>query len=226
MGLTLALDVYGTLVDTSGVIKKLAGMVGPEAANFSDTWRNKQLEYSFRRGLMKDYVKFSVCTRQALEFTDQLFGSGLSSDQKDALMKQYLCLPAFPDAIDALKQLGSSGHKLYAFSNGDPVSVDTVLNAAGIRDYFIDIISVDDLSTFKPNPAVYEYFLEKTGAQGKDSWLISSNPFDVLGALNTGMKAAWIKRSDKIIFDPWDWDPVVTVKTLTEYSSFLGQFSG
>ena len=28
-------------------------------------------------------------------------------------------------------------------------------------------------------------------------WLVSSNPFDVVGAKNAGMKAAWVDRSGK-----------------------------
>lgn len=221
MATTLAFDVYGTLVDTSGVVKALKDLVGDKADNFSDIWRNKQLEYSFRRGLMKDYVKFSVCTQQALDYTCEYLDVDLSSKQKEDLMNQYNDLPAFPDVIEALTSLRASRHNMYAFSNGDPVSVDAVLTSAGLRDYFDGIISVDDLKTFKPNPDVYHYFLEKSATDIAQSWLISSNPFDVIGALNTGIKAAWIRRSRNMIFDPWDYQPSVTITTLPEFSSYL-----
>ncbi len=222
---TFAFDVYGTLVDTSGVVELLTDMVGEKAQQFSDNWRNKQLEYSFRRGLMKDYVKFSECTRQALDFTCQSVGQDLTTQQKNDLLSKYNSLPAFQDALEALSRLQSQGHHCFAFSNGDPESVDQVLRAAGIRNFFKAIISVDDVKTFKPNPEVYRYFLKQTGADANNTWLISSNPFDVLGGLNAGMKTAWVKRSDKMVFDPWDATPTITISTLTDFSHHLEELS-
>jgi 2-haloacid dehalogenase len=54
MKITLAFDVYGTLVDPSGMAKHLTDDLGPQAVEFADFWREKQLEYSFRRGLMRN----------------------------------------------------------------------------------------------------------------------------------------------------------------------------
>ena len=63
MKTTLAFDVYGTLIDTRGVLETLEKWLDTgDALSVSKLWREKQLEYSFRRGLMRDYVDFSVCT--------------------------------------------------------------------------------------------------------------------------------------------------------------------
>lgn len=51
---TFALDVYGTLIDPHAVAASLEAHVGDQAAWFSEIWRGKQLEYSFRRGLMAE----------------------------------------------------------------------------------------------------------------------------------------------------------------------------
>jgi 2-haloacid dehalogenase len=58
MKITLAFDVYGTLVDPSGMAAHLAPDLGAKAAEFADCWREKELEYSFRRGLMHNYADF------------------------------------------------------------------------------------------------------------------------------------------------------------------------
>ena len=68
LSITLAFDVYGTLIDTHGVVSKLHEIIGSKAKEFSHTWREKQLEYSFRRGLMQHYENFAVCTSQALDY--------------------------------------------------------------------------------------------------------------------------------------------------------------
>lgn len=216
MPVTLAFDVYGTLIDTHGVVSRLQEMIGENAREFSRQWREKQLEYSFRRGLMQNYETFALCTRNALDYTCEYLKTPLAQQQKDELLQMYRRLPAFDDAAEGLAALKSAGFRLYAFSNGAADAVETLLQTAGLRELFLGVVSVDDLRSFKPNPAVYCHFLRKSGAAGNSAWLISSNSFDVIGAISAGMKAAWVRRSEENIFDPWGIDPTLTVKSLTE----------
>jgi 2-haloacid dehalogenase len=222
MSLTLACDVYGTLIDTHGVVLKLKEIIGAEAGEFSRTWRGKQLEYSFRCRLMQKYENFAVCTSHALDYTCSYYRTSITNDQKHELLECYRTLPAFRDVKDGLAGLKAANYRLYAFSNGSADAVETLLLAAGIRDFFIDIVSVDDIKTFKPNPAVYIHFLRKSGASVGNAWLISSNPFDVIGAISTGMRAAWVQRSRDSIFDPWGIEPTVTIGSLGELYDKIG----
>lgn len=224
MTTTLAFDVYGTLIDTSGVVAELRNVVGGLADEFSRTWRQKQLEYSFRRGLMGKYENFAVCTSQALDYTCIYYKSPLSVAQKHALLDSYRTLPAFTDVHEGLSQLQAAGFRLYAFSNGSEGAVETLLTAAGIRDLFLGVVSVDDLKSFKPNPAVYHHFLRTSGATAAAAWLVSSNPFDVIGALSAGMRAAWLQRSQQAIFDPWGIEPTLTVATLSELQERISAY--
>ncbi len=211
---TLAFDVYGTLIDTQGVSVTLEKFLGEKASAFSRAWRDKQLEYSFRRGLMQNYENFSVCTRDALDYTCALFNSALNQAEKNELMEAYQMLPAFEDVKEGLALAKKSGFRLFAFSNGSSDAVDTLLTRAGIREAFIDVVSVDEIRSFKPNPGAYCHFLRRACALGSDTWLISSNPFDVIGALSAGLHAAWVKRSSQALFDPWGIEPTVTVSSL------------
>jgi 2-haloacid dehalogenase len=220
---TLAFDVYGTLIDTHGVVILLEKLVGDKAKAFSRTWRDKQLEYSFRKGLMQNYETFAVCTSQALDYTCSSYETTLSAVQKKELMAIYRVLPAFDDAKEGLTRLKDAGHRLFAFSNGASDDLEVLLNNAGIRELFLGVVSVDDLKSFKPNPAVYSHFLRKSGATGGESWLISSNPFDVIGAISAGMKSAWVRRSLEAIFDPWGIEPTITVSSLVELEDKISQ---
>ncbi len=224
MPVTLAFDVYGTLIDTHGVVDKLQWMVGDRAREFSQTWRDKQLEYAFRRGLMQLYEDFSVCTRDALNYTCNLYGKPLSDSQKQELLNVYRTLPAFEDVKEGLGLLSGAGYGLYAFSNGSAEAVKTLLDQANIKSYFLDIISVEDLKSFKPNPAVYSHFLRRAGSIGCDAWLVSSNPFDVIGAISAGMRGAWLQRSEDQIFDPWGIEPTLKVTTLPELEQQLASY--
>ncbi len=216
MKITLAFDIYGTLIDTHGVKTALQSMIGDAAGTFSHLWREKQLEYSFRRGLMQNYQDFSICTRDALEYCCLQLGEDLSSEQKQILLDEYRRLPAFPDVAPCLESLNKLDCRIFAFSNGSAEAVTGLLRHAEVYGYFDGVVSVDDLRSFKPNPAVYAHFLRSSGAAGSESWLISSNPFDVIGAISAGMSSAWVKRSPDAVFDPWGIEPSITITSLTE----------
>ena len=216
---TIAFDVYGTLIDTNGIVEKLPKSMGDLASSFANTWREKQLEYSFRRGLMQNYQHFGVCTQQALDYCCLFYQIELSQTQKLALLVMYRNLPAFDDVVEALVELKQAGHRLYAFSNGNEIAVEGLLIAANIREYFHGVVSVDSLKTFKPNPAVYSHFLRESNDKASEAWLISSNSFDVLGALSHGMRAAWVKRSESAIFHPWGLEPTITINSLKELNN-------
>lgn len=215
MAITLAFDVYGTLIDTHGVMVALEKHVGDKASEFSRSWRDKQLEYSFRRGLMQNYENFAVCTSNALDYTSSYFKVPLSQKDKEELLGVYKVLPAFDDVEDGLAQAKKAGFKMFAFSNGSADAVEKLLKNANIRDYFIGVVSVDEMKSYKPNPGVYSHFLRRAGALGANAWLVSSNPFDVIGAISSGMRAAWIKRSPDALFDPWGIEPTLTVNSLS-----------
>ncbi len=223
MVITLAFDVYGTLIDTGGVMVLLGKYVGDKAPEFSRVWREKQLEYSFRRGLMQNYENFALCTTNALDYTSAYFKVPLGQKDKEKLMGAYQALPAFNDVKEGLDRAKKLGFRIFAFSNGSADAVETLLKNANIRDYFIGVVSVDEMKSYKPNPGVYSHFLRKAGACGAHAWLISSNPFDVIGAISSGMRAVWVKRSPDALFDPWGIEPTLTVNSLLNLAEQLNQ---
>ncbi|MCG8341958.1 MAG: haloacid dehalogenase type II [Chlorobiales bacterium] len=218
---TLAFDVYGTLIDTHGLVSRLRETAGEKAEEFSRIWRQKQLEYSFRRGLMQNYESFAVCTRNALDYACAYCRVPLIGVQKEELLDSYRKLPAFGDVEEGLKTLNASGFRIYAFSNGSAEAVEKLLAASGIRELFLDVVSVEELQSFKPDPAVYYHFLERSGTTGGNAWLISCNPFDVIGAISAGMRAVWVRRSPEAIFDPWGFEPTLTVSSLAELEEHI-----
>jgi 2-haloacid dehalogenase len=218
---TLAFDVYGTLIDPLGVATTLRTYVGDRAPAFAQAWRDKQLEYTFRRALMRDYRDFPTCTRQALEFIDLRLLTNLPADALDALMKQYLRLPAYPDAVAALELLKARKHRVYAFSNGHPEDLKQLLTQAGLTAQLDDIVSVHPVASFKPDPAVYRHFTDSTGSAVYDTWLVSGNPFDVIGAHGAGWHTAWVRRDATAVFDPWGVQPTVTVADLRELADVV-----
>jgi 2-haloacid dehalogenase len=212
----LGLDVYGTLIDTQAIGAELETLVPGQGAVIAAAWRQKQLEYTWRRASMKQYRDFDACTAAALDYVTARFGDRVPQKAKKSLMERYRHLPAFPDAVPALDSLRASGARLLAFSNGVPQSVHDVLTNAGIRDRFEDIVSVDEVKTFKPDPAVYLHYVRRACAECRECWLVSANPFDVIGAVSAGMPAVWVRRDPAVPFDPWELEPTATIGDLSE----------
>ena len=216
MTVALAFDIYGTLINPHGVVDELSRHVGERAQEFSNVWRDKQLEYTWRRALMQRYQNFPVCTRQALDYADTLLQTGLGDTAKASLMEVYRVLPAYDDVPVSLQALADAGFRMFGFSNGVADAISGLLEHAGIDQYFEGVISVDALQTFKPDPDVYHHFIEVADTQAENCWLVSSNGFDVIGAVSAGIKAAWLKRSESVVFDPWEFEPTLVVRSLDE----------
>src|SRR5271169_5716961 len=89
----LAFDVYGTLIDPFRMEEHLRSAFGEKAREASELWRSKQIEYSFRRALMKKYRNFDECTAEALRFVSAQLGISLSEGAQEKLLSKYLQLP-------------------------------------------------------------------------------------------------------------------------------------
>ena len=83
---------------------------------------------------------------------------------------------------------------------------------------FKDIITVDDVKKFKPAPEVYQYLAERVDKAGHeaDMWLVSGNPFDIVGARAFGMQAAWVDRAGNGWQDKQGGQPTAIVQNLEE----------
>jgi 2-haloacid dehalogenase len=217
----LAFDVYGTLIDPFRMEEHLRALFGGQAKEATELWRGKQLEYSFRRALMKKYENFDVCTAQALRFVSRQFDVPLEEKALRNLLEQYLRLPAYADVPAALEQLEARGFKIVACSNGTEHAVRGLLERAGVLARFSAIVSVDAIRTFKPDPAVYEHLAAQVRAKKEMVCLISSNPFDVIGAKACGLRTAWVQRDPQKMFDPWEFEPDLHVHGLEQLSAAL-----
>tara|TARA_R110000868_G_scaffold104516_2_gene287803 strand:- start:61933 stop:62598 length:666 start_codon:yes stop_codon:yes gene_type:complete len=218
--MTLAFDVYGTLVDPMGMSRLLAEDAGNKAETVAALWREKQLEFSFRKGLMKVYEDFGVCTRQALRYAMAAHKLTLSEERENVLMAAYLSLPAFDDALPALKSLRGE-YPVFAFSNGGYPALEKVLGHNDLLDQFEGLVSVDDIKSFKPDPAVYAYARRATGSWEKPLCLVSSNAWDVIGARAAGLLAVWVKRDPDKVFEDWGIEPSAVISSLSELPEIL-----
>lgn len=218
----LAFDVYGTLVDPIGIRKDLERhLPAGDAAEVAEVWRHKQLEISFRLTTMERYEDFAWCTRRGLDYALAAAGHELDPGVRDGLIARYDHLEPFPDAAPALTELRDRGHTLTVLSNGTPRMLAAILENSGLRPYFSEVISVDEVRVFKPSPRTYHHAADRLGRPPGELRLISSNPFDVIGARSAGLRAAWIDRTVGL-FEADGTPPDVVLGKLTGLPGALG----
>lgn len=217
----LAFDVYGTLVDPSRVWKQLERYIPKKhTLHISEVWRQKQLEYTFRLTAMGTYEDFEHVTRKALDYALVATGQELDPEQKDMLMAQYNDLELFEDVEPGLQRLREAGNQIIVFSNGAPHMLRVLMEQKGFNSYFQEFVSVDEVKAYKPSPKVYQHVADRLGRSIEEVRLISSNPFDIAGAENVGMRATWVDRSGGL-FDMLSSRPEMVVGTLTELADAL-----
>jgi 2-haloacid dehalogenase len=187
-------DAYGTLFDVHSPVAQLAARLGPSAPEFSKLWRQKQLEYTWLRSLMREHSDFWHVTRDALDYSMEVHGiSDLSL--RDALMSLYLRLKAYPDAVSCIEELAKTSLKIAILSNGTPAMLAEAAAFAGIASHFDEIISVEEVGAYKPDPRVYARALVRLHI-GKPSAIVfvSANPWDAQAAARFGFQVVRIDR--------------------------------
>lgn len=150
-------------------------------------------------------------------------------------MTAYDSLSTFPDVIPALTKLASKSNITpVVFSNGTNSMVsNSVFRSKDLSpkaDFFRDIITVDDVKKYKPAPETYSHLAEKMGkdkSQMGDMWLISGNPFDIVGSRSSGMKAIWVDRAGRGWIDGAvpDLPPTAIVRSLEEIAGVIDKLS-
>ena len=61
-------DAYGTIFDFASAVRRRAEVIGDHGRALIDTWRSKQLQYSWLRSLHGRYVNFDQVTADALDY--------------------------------------------------------------------------------------------------------------------------------------------------------------
>ena len=188
----LVFDLYGTLLEIASVGRAAAG-VTDDPARFVDLWRQKQLEYTWLRSLMGRYVDFWSLTGDALDYTLERLGVEVDPSGRERLLGAWLDVAPYPEVPDALARLAP--RTLAVLSNGHPSMLDDGLAAGGLAKTITHVISVHELSIYKPHPSVYALAGRELGLADDRMLFVSSNPWDAAGAKSFGLPVAWVNRS-------------------------------
>ena len=192
-------DAYGTLLDVDAAAANLAATKRfPELEDLwpelSALWRSRQLNYTWLRSLSHSYAPFWQLTCDALDYAMEACGLE-DQDMRTALLDLYRELDAYADARPALDKVYAVGLPAAVLSNGDQQMIDHAFASAGLIDRLDSLLSVEDVSVFKPDPRVYQLGCDRYQARPEEILFISSNGWDAAAAGLFGFKTIWVNRA-------------------------------
>ena len=186
-------DAYGTLFDVHAATRALASELGDRMEPLSRLWRQKQLEYTWLRSLMRAHADFWQVTEDALDYALAATG-GPDDPLRQRLLDLYLTLDAYPEVKDVLTKLRAGGLKTAILSNGSPKMLQAAVDHAGLDELLDDILSVEPMQTFKPTPVVYRLPSVRFGVLDRHVAFMTANAWDAAGASEAGLRVVWVNR--------------------------------
>ena len=203
-------DAYGTLFDVTSATRIVANeeeysSFPNHSVKVSNSWRIKQLEYSWLRNIMHEYIDFWQITKDALDFA--LEENQIKNEKlRQRLLDVYWNLSAYPEAQDVLTTLKANNIQTGILSNGSKQMLNSAVVSANLKNYLDKIISIDGIEIYKPDPKVYEMVLDQFNCKKEEVLFISSNGWDIAGASKFGFTTLWVNRNlipkDRLTFMP------------------------
>ena len=203
-------DAYGTLFDVTSATRIVANeeeysSFPNHSVKVSNSWRIKQLEYSWLRNIMHEYIDFWQITKDALDFA--LEENQIKNEKlRQRLLDVYWNLSAYPEAHDVLTTLKANNIQTGILSNGSNQMLNSAVVSANLKNYLNKIISIDGIEIYKPDPKVYQMVIDQFNCKIEEVLFISSNGWDIAGASKFGFTTLWVNRNlipkDRLTFMP------------------------
>lgn len=188
----IVFDVNETLSDMAPLGEAFAQEAVP--AGLARTWFAGILRDGFAATAAGGNAGFAEIAQDSL--TRLLSEHEVTAPEESAerIMGTLKNLDVHPDVVpgvEALRQVA----ELITLSNGAAQVADTLLENAGIREHFSELLSVQDAPAWKPARSAYDYAATHRGTDPQRMLLVAVHPWDIHGAHQAGLRTAWINRT-------------------------------
>ncbi len=190
MAEAVVFDAMGTLFQLSPLRDRLRNLGAHDPA--LEAWFGRLLHSATSVTLAGSYRPFPELAETALRTT--LLQLGLDESGADEVLPGFAELPPYEDAEVALATASQAGLTVALLTNGAEANTRKLLAASGLDRYVDAVISVDEVRAYKPAPEPYRHAAHRLGADPSDVYLVAAHGWDVVGALNAGLRAVWIDR--------------------------------
>jgi 2-haloacid dehalogenase len=224
---TVMFDFYGTVVDMqSGLTEAIKPYLVAKGSELNPSrvvtwWRRTHFENSMIDALLqRDHTPYREIGQQAVDYTLERAGIPHTAEEVAALVSAIERLRPFPDVVDALTRLKTSGFALVILSNGDPDMLASGLPYSGTDHLFDRVVSVAEAGAFKPHANTYHTACALQGVREDEVLFVANHAFDCVGAKAAGLQAAFVDRR-KRPFGNAKYPPDLVVADFRELAEVL-----
>ena len=186
-------DAYGTLFDVNAACRELSKEVGEKWQDLAKLWRLRQVEYTWLRNSMNEYINFWNITEDALEYAMETLNMK-NEELKNKLLDLYLKLEAYPEVEKVLIQLKKEGYQTGILSNGSEEMLTSAVKNAKLENLLDKVLSVEKCKVYKPSSKVYDLVEKEFKINKINCAFFSSNAWDMHAAAHYGFKTIWVNR--------------------------------
>jgi len=161
----------------------------------SYSFHNHRLWDKYTKGLIKqDELRWKRMWLALLDFkiADEVLSKDLSVQYLDILpTKKNL----FPYTFEILDYLKGKGYIMHLITNGFESVQHNKLRHSKLTDYFVEVITSEASNSLKPNKEIFEFALQKAGANIQESIMIGDNlDADIQGGINAGLDTIFVNH--------------------------------
>jgi 2-haloacid dehalogenase len=182
------------IFDTRPVLALVEQLFPGKEAELINVWRTKQFEYQWLRALSGNYADFWTVTEDSLAYACAALKLELTARAREQLMEVYLSLEAWPDVPAALHSLKQSGIRTAFLSNMSEKMLRANIKSAGLDGMFDQVLSSDEIRSFKPDPRVYQLGLDALKLRREEILFAAFAGWDAAGAKSFGYPTLWVNR--------------------------------
>jgi 2-haloacid dehalogenase len=206
-------DVNETLLDLGALDVHFERAFGDPGVR--RIWFSQLLQSALVATVTGAYSDFTEVGGAALEMVAEREGVDLSDEEKQQILGGMRELPPHPEVVESLSRLREAGLRLATLTNSTRQVAEGQMENSGLRDYFEQILSADDVRRLKPAPEPYRMTAESLGVEVEGIRLVAAHAWDVAGALRAGCAAAFVARPGMVL-DPLVEPPDVVGAYLRE----------
>jgi 2-haloacid dehalogenase len=214
----IVFGLLGTLVDPRAIDPYFERFFGE--AVIRNEWLKQTVQLAMAASLTDAYEDFGVQADTGLEMTARHYKVSMLGEEKNLILRKLGTLRPYPEVAQSLRRLREAGLTLAVLTNWTGQAAEAQLAYAELRDCFDQVISADEVRSFKPAPAVYQLAAKRLGVEPAALRLVTANDWDVTGALRAGCAAAFVARPGQVM-NPFGPQPDVRGQDLAAVAEQL-----
>jgi len=206
---TILFDLDGTLINTIDLI--VASFLHTMETYYPGQYQRDDVISFIGPPLSETFTNLDPAKVEAMTTTYRAF----NHENHDQLIEEY------KGVKETLEELAKQDFKMAIVTTKRRETAIKGLKLMGLEDFFPVVISIDEVTKYKPDPQPLNMALDKLNSSADQAIMIGDSEHDILGGKNTGTKTAGVAWSVKGRDHLESYRPDVMLESMTDLLDYL-----